>query len=90
MAMAAGLVKSLVLDWRKGNCACHWNSNWTRRRRQADTERQPGRIMLRAGCAKLEKLEADFARIDPQRYPENAGGVRRHDGIAAGGAIPAG
>ena len=69
-AMAAGLVKSLVLDRRKeiGALPLEFKSE-----RDADgnpTLSDGQRIMLRAGLAKLKKLEADFARIDPQRYPK--------------------
>ncbi len=69
-AMRLGLVKSLVLDKRRelGALPLEFKAG-----RDADgnvslTEGQ--RVMLRAGLAKLRKLEADFARLDPVRKPK--------------------
>lgn len=69
-AMRAGLVKSLVLDRRKEIGALPLEF-----RAERDADGNPclstGQIvMLRAGLQKLKKLEADFARIDPNRHPK--------------------
>ncbi len=69
-AMRQGLVKSLVLDKRKEIGALPLEFKAER-----DAEGHPmlaegQRVMLRAGLSKLKKLEADFARIAPQRYPK--------------------
>jgi type III restriction enzyme len=40
------------------------------------------RVMLRAGFAKLRKLETDFATDRPEPPPQDAGGVRGHHGVA--------
>jgi len=69
-AMRQGLVKSLVLDKRKEIGALPLEFKAER-----DAEGNPmlaegQRVMLRAGLSKLKKLEADFARIAPHRYPK--------------------
>ena len=69
-AMRAGLVKSLVLDRRKEIGALPLEFKAER-----DEDGQPvlsegQRVMLRAGLQKLRKLERDFARIDPTRFPK--------------------
>ena len=69
-AMRAGLVKSLVLDRRKEIGALPLEFKAER-----DADGQPvlsegQRVMLRAGLQKLRKLEADFAKIDPTRFPK--------------------
>lgn len=69
-AMRAGLVKSLVLDRRKEIGALPLEF-----RAERDDEGNPilsegQRVMLRAGLKKLRKLEADFARVDPNRHPK--------------------
>ncbi len=69
-AMRQGRVKSLVLDKRKEIGALPLEFKAER-----DAEGNPmlaegQRVMLRAGLSKLKKLEADFARIAPQRYPK--------------------
>lgn len=69
-AMRAGLVKSLVLDRRKevGALPLEFKAERDELGNPALSEGQ--RVMLRAGLQKLRKLEADFARIDPQRHPK--------------------
>ncbi|MBT9476276.1 DEAD/DEAH box helicase family protein [Polaromonas sp.] len=69
-AMRAGLVKSLVLDRRKEIGALPLEFKAER-----DADGQPvlsegQRVMLRAGLQKLRKLETDFAKIDPTRFPK--------------------
>ena len=69
-AMRAGLVKSLVLDRRKEIGALPLEFKAER-----DAEGNPilsegQRVMLRAGLAKLKRLETDFAGIDPTRHPK--------------------
>jgi type III restriction enzyme len=69
-AMRAGLVKSLVLDRRKELGALPLDFKAER-----DEDGNPAladgqRVMLRAGLAKLKKLEADFARIAPGKHPK--------------------
>ena len=68
-AMRLGLVKSLVLDKRKelGALPLEFKAE----RDESETILSDGqRVMLRAGLQKLRKLEADFARIDPDRHPK--------------------
>jgi type III restriction enzyme len=69
-AMRLGLVKALVLDRRKeiGSLPLEFKAE----RDEAGSPRlsEGQRVMLRAGLSKLKKLEADFARIDPQRHPK--------------------
>lgn len=69
-AMAAGLVKSLVLDRRKeiGALPLEFKAE---RDEEGNPKLSEGQlVMLRAGLAKLRKLEADFARLDPERPPK--------------------
>lgn len=69
-AMRSGLVKSLVLDRRKeiGALPLEFKAERDADGNPALSEGQ--RLMLRAGLKKLRKLEADFARLDPQRHPK--------------------
>jgi len=69
-AMRAGLVKSLVLDRRKeiGALPLEFKAERDESGNPALSEGQ--RVMLRAGLKKLRKLEADFAKIDPNRHPK--------------------
>jgi len=69
-AMRTGLVKSLVLDKRReiGALPLEFKAE-----RDADGKAilsEGQRVMLRAGLAKLIKLETDFAKIYPQRFPK--------------------
>ncbi len=69
-AMAAGLVKSLVLDRRKeiGALPLEFKAE---RDEEGNPKLSEGQlVMLRAGLAKLRKLEADFSRLDPERPPK--------------------
>ena len=69
-AMRLGLVKSLVLDKRKelGALPLEFKAD---RDDDGNAELSTGqRVMLRAGLQKLRKLEADFARLDPERHPK--------------------
>ena len=69
-AMRLGLVKSLVLDKRKelGALPLEFKAE---RDGDGNAELSAGqRVMLRAGLSKLRKLEADFARLDPDRRPK--------------------
>ena len=69
-AMKIGLVKSLVLDRRKeiGALQLEFKAERDESGNPALSEGQ--RVMLRAGLAKLRKLEKDFAGIDPGRHPK--------------------
>ena len=72
-AMALGLVKSLVLDKRKELASRPLDDLDFKAEREDDgtlrlSEGQ--RVMLRAGLAKLRRLETEFARLDPQRPPK--------------------
>ena len=69
-AMRAGLVKSLVLDRRKeiGALPLDFKAERDESGNPALSEGQ--RVMLRAGLKKLRKLEADFAKVDPNRHPK--------------------
>ncbi|MBV7542273.1 DEAD/DEAH box helicase family protein [Acidovorax sp. sic0104] len=69
-AMRAGLVKSLVLDRRKEVGALPLDFKATRDESGNPTLSEGQRVMLRAGLKKLRKLEADFARTDPDRHPK--------------------
>lgn len=72
-AMRLGLVKSLVLDKRKELGALPLDSLEFKAERDADGNvalAEGQRVMLRAGLQKLRKLEADFARLDPDRHPK--------------------
>ena len=72
-AMRAGLVKSLVLDKRRelgalSNEELQFKADRDEHGNPVLAEGQ--RVMLRAGLAKLIKLEADFAVLDPTRCPK--------------------
>ncbi len=69
-AMRQGLVKALVLDKRKEIGALPLEFKAERDESGNPCLSQGQRVMLRAGLSKLRKLESDFARIDPQRYPK--------------------
>lgn len=69
-AMKVGLVKSLVLDKRKEIGALPLEFKAERDENGNPTLSEGQRVMLRAGLAKLRKLERDFASIDPNRYPK--------------------
>ena len=69
-AMRRGLVKSLVLDKRKELAALPLEFKAERDDDGSIRLSEGQRVMLRAGLAKLQKLEADFARIDPSRHPK--------------------
>jgi len=68
--MRAGLVKSLVLDRRKeiGVLPLEFRAERDDDGNPALSEGQ--RVMLRAGFAKLKKLETDFATVDASRHPK--------------------
>jgi len=69
-AMGAGLVKSLVLDRRReiGALPLEFKAERDEDGNPALSEGQC--VMLRAGLAKLRKLETDFAAISPERHPK--------------------
>lgn len=69
-AMKIGLVKSLVLDRRKeiGALPLEFKAERDENGNPALSEGQ--RVMLRAGLAKLRKLEKDFSGIDQGRHPK--------------------
>ena len=69
-AMRSGLVKSLVLDKRKeiGSLPLEFKAERDENGNATLSEGQ--RVMLRAGLAKLRKLERDFVAIDPLRRPK--------------------
>ena len=72
-AMKAGLVKSLVLDKRRelgalSNDELQFKADRDEHGRPILSEGQ--RIMVRAGLAKLLKLEKEFATIDPAKHPK--------------------
>jgi type III restriction enzyme len=72
-AMKAGLVKSLVLDKRRElgalpNEELQFKADRDEHDRPILSEGQ--RIMVRAGLAKLLKLEKEFASLDPSKYPK--------------------
>ncbi|HEU4857890.1 MAG TPA: DEAD/DEAH box helicase family protein [Rhodanobacteraceae bacterium] len=69
-AMRAGLVKALVLDKRKEIGALPLEFEAERDENNNPTLSAGQRVMLRAGLSKLRKLEADFARLDPDRKPK--------------------
>ncbi|MEI6193617.1 MAG: DEAD/DEAH box helicase family protein [Verrucomicrobiota bacterium] len=72
-AMKAGLVKSLVLDKRRelgalSNEELQFKADRDEHGNPILSEGQ--RIMVRAGLAKLLKLEKEFATIDPSKHPK--------------------
>ncbi|MGH8121272.1 MAG: DEAD/DEAH box helicase family protein [Rudaea sp.] len=69
-AMRAGLVKSLVLDKRKEIGALPLEFKAERDESGDPILSEGQRVMLRAGLQKLRKLEADFAKLDPDRKPK--------------------
>ena len=69
-AMRAGLVKSLVLDKRKEIGALPLEFKAERDEDGNAVLSEGQRVMLRAGLAKLKKLERDFAALDPARHPK--------------------
>ena len=69
-AMRAGLVKSLVLDRRKEIGALPLTFKAERDEAGDPSLSEGQRVMLRAGLQKLRKLEADFAKLDPTRFPK--------------------
>lgn len=72
-AMRHGLVKALVLDKRKEIGALSDEELEFKACRDENGNpclAEGQRIMLRAGLAKLKKLEAEFATIDPDRHPK--------------------
>jgi len=69
-AMKSGLVKSLVLDRRKEIGALPLEFKAERDDDGNPVLSEGQRVMLRAGLAKLRKLEVDFARIDSGRHPK--------------------
>lgn len=70
MAMKAGLVKSLALDKRKEIGALPLEFKAERDDSGNPILSEGQRVMLRAGLAKLRKLEQDFAQIDSNRHPK--------------------
>ena len=69
-AMRAGLVKSLVLDRRKEIGALPLEFKAERDENGNPTLSEGQRVMLRAGLAKLRKLEKDFVAVDRLRHPK--------------------
>ncbi len=69
-AMRAGLVKSLVLDRRKELGALPLEFKAERDEDGNPMLAEGQRVMLRAGLAKLKRLETDFARIATGRHPK--------------------
>jgi type III restriction enzyme len=69
-AMRAGLVKSLVLDRRKEIGALPLEFKAARDEDGNPTLSEGQRVMLRAGLAKLKKLEIDFATVDAEKHPK--------------------
>jgi len=69
-AMRAGLVKALVLDKRKEIGALPLEFKAERDENGNPVLSEGQRVMLRAGLSKLRRLEADFARLDPDRKPK--------------------
>jgi type III restriction enzyme len=72
-AMKEGLVKSLVLDKRRElgalpNEALQFKADRDENGHPILSEGQ--RLMVRAGLVKLQKLEREFAAIDPARHPK--------------------
>jgi type III restriction enzyme len=69
-AMRLGLVKALVLDKRRELGALPLEFKAERDESNNPILSEGQRVMLRAGLQKLRKLEADFARLDPERHPK--------------------
>ncbi|WP_227978036.1 DEAD/DEAH box helicase family protein [Arenimonas daejeonensis] len=70
-AMRLGLVKSLVLDKRKAITDALPLEFKAERDADGNVALSDGqKIMLRAGLQKLRRLEADFAKVDPERKPK--------------------
>ncbi|MBL1263343.1 DEAD/DEAH box helicase family protein [Methylomicrobium sp. RS1] len=69
-ALRQGLVKSPVLDRRKEIGALPLEFKAERGEDGNPILSAGQRVMLRAGLQKLHQLEADFARLDPNRYPK--------------------
>lgn len=70
-AMRSGLVKSLALDKRKEIASLPLEFRAERDERGRVTGLSEGqRVMLRAGLAKLQRLEESFAQIDPHKHPK--------------------
>ena len=69
-AMRAGLVKSLVLDRRKEIGALPLEFKAERDEDGNPSLSEGQRVMLRAGFAKLKKLEIDFATVDAEKHPK--------------------
>lgn len=72
-AMRSGLVKSLVLDKRSEIGALENDELAFKADRDEDGNpilADGQRVMLRAGLAKLRKLEAEFTTIDPSKHPK--------------------
>lgn len=72
-AMRMGLVKALVLDKRKEIGALSAEELEFKAERDDDgnpTLSEGQRVMLRAGLAKLKKLEVEFSSIDASRHPK--------------------
>lgn len=69
-AMSAGLVKSLVLDRRKEIGALPLEFKAERDEDGNPTLSEGQRVMLRAGFAKLKRLETDFATVDAEKHPK--------------------
>lgn len=72
-AMRSGLVKALVLDKRSEIGALDNDDLEFKAERDEDGNpilSEGQRVMLRAGLAKLTKLDAEFTRIDPDKHPK--------------------
>jgi len=70
-AMRAGLVKSLALDKRKDVAALPLDFKAERDEQRQVTGLSSGqRVMLRAGLKKLQILEEQFAKTDPDKHPK--------------------
>lgn len=69
-AMRMGLVKSLVLDRRKDLAALPLDFKAERDESGNAILSKGQRVMLLAGLTKLQKLEKDFASLDPDRHPK--------------------
>jgi type III restriction enzyme len=70
-AMRAGLVKALVLDKRRELGALPLDFKAERDESEVVIGLSDGqKVMLRAGLTKLRRLETEFAKLDPNRYPK--------------------